>query len=225
MGPADGEGATRGNSGCCFSWRDLPGDADGFANSKEPSPETPPCNETGGCEGASIGEGVANCVGADFGVEVGRGVGVSTAAGVAVGRGVIVALGLGVPVGVGLGVCKGVGVDVDFGVGVGAGVGVDVGRGVALGKRGNDGVGIGVGSDQIVDDGKACSTAGSRGFSVGPGRAGCSVGFGLGLAAARDPGSNHGPACSPFAKTARNVVLPCSRSTGPSNFPRAIFPV
>jgi hypothetical protein len=142
-----------------------------------------------------------------------------------VGRGVIVAVGLGVCVGVGCGVCIGVGVGVCIGVEVGAGIGVEVGRGGDVGNLGNDGVGIGVGSDQMVGDGKACSTAGSGGVSVRAGFAGCSLGVAVGLGATRDPGSNHGPAFSPFAKMACNVVLPCSRITGPSNFPCAILPV
>jgi hypothetical protein len=120
---------------------------------------------------------------------------------VELGRGVVVAakVGSGVAFGVGLGVRAGVGVCV--GEGVGVAFGVDVGNGVSVGD----------------DDIRSCSVCVS-GLED-------SVGAGVGAGLSVDPGSSQLLTFSPLAKVACSLVFPCTRTTGPSNFPRTILPL
>jgi hypothetical protein len=123
--------------------------------------------------------------------------------------------------GVGDGDGRGVGVGVGVGLGLGMGVGVGVGVGLGLGSGIGVGVGLGLcsGADVAVGVGGGDSSNGFSGFSVS------SAGEGVARSPELDPGSDHPPALSPFTKFACNRVSPCRLITGPSNFPRTIFPV
>ena len=156
--------------------------------------------------GCSTGDGVEDRNGVGVGVRVCIAVGVDVAVdvGVPVGVGLGVEIGVGVPVGVGLGVDVGVGVPVSIGLGVeiGVGVPVDVGLGVDVG------VGFGVG-DRLGDDvgsGEDSSINGSSVGSVSGTFGDCSLGAGVGLRPALDPGSDQPPTLSPLTKVVCNRV-------------------
>ena len=129
--------------------------------------------------------------------------------GAVVGRGVEV--GLGVGTGVEVSSTLGPGVIVGIGVGDGVGLGVGEGEGVAFG--------VNVGSGVEVGEGVAGS------FSVCVAGLGDFVGSGVEAVSSANFGSSQSPTFSPFAKVAWSLVVPCMRTTGPSNFPRTILPV
>jgi hypothetical protein len=131
--------------------------------------------------------------------------------GAVVGRGVDV--GLGVETGVEVGSTLGHGVIVGIGVGDGVGLGVGVGEGVAFGVNVGSGVGVGEG------------VAGAGSFSVCVAGLGDFVGSSVEAVSSANFGSSQLPTFSPFAKVAWSLVVPCIRTTGPSNFPRTILPV
>jgi hypothetical protein len=114
-----------------------------------------------------------------------------------------------VELGRGVVVAAEVGSRVAFGVGLGvrAGVGVCVG----------EGVGVAFGVDVGDDDIRSCSVCVS-GLED-------SVGAGVGAGLSVDPGSSQLLTFSPLAKVACSLVFPCTRTTGPSNFPRTILPL
>lgn len=188
------------------------------------------------CPGASIvgPDETAVDVGVGNGSGDQRGVGVGLGLGNLNGVGVEVAVGLDIGIGVGLGDGKVLGANVGIGdangVGVGLGVGKIIGVGVGLGSF-SLAVGIGLGSSKasvglgegegIGDRVSSFSASSISSFGVGDAFARS----GLALAVGVDPGSDQPPAFSPFTKFACNLVFPCSRITGPSNFPRTIFPV
>ena len=103
--------------------------------------------------------------------------------------------------------------------GTGVGVAVGVGDGVGLGVAVACGVGVGVGNEVGDSDGFGKSTAGASVAVL----VGCALGVDEGVPAG--PGATQLLTFSPFAKLACNRVCPCSRMTGPSNFPRTILPL
>ena len=179
-----------------------------------------------GCCGGAVANSRL-CVGAstvgpdklDVGLDLGVGVGLVDDR----LRGVDVGLGLGRIIGVGLGLGS------TNGVGVGLGDGFRVAVGVGLGSS-TVAVGVGDGLGEGVS--ASCFSASSI-SSLGVGDAltragvglGRSVGTALAFAVGIEPGSDQPPVFSPFTNSACNLVFPCCRITGPSNFPRTIFPV
>jgi hypothetical protein len=104
-----------------------------------------------------------------------------------------------------------VGSGVGFGGGLGVRAGVGVGEGVGVG------FGIDVGNAVGDDDIGSCSVcvSGLEDF----------VGAGVEVGLSVDPGSSQLLALSPPANVACSLVFPCTRTTGPSNFPRTILPL
>jgi hypothetical protein len=138
--------------------------------------------------------------------------------------------------GVGLGVVRtvvGRGVDVGLGVEIGVEVGSTLGHGVIAGVGVGDGVGVGLGVGE--GEGVAFGVNVGSGLGVGEGVAGSFlvcvaglgdfVGSGVEAVSSANLGSSQSPTFSPFAKVAWSLVVPCIRTTGPSNFPRTILPV
>jgi hypothetical protein len=115
-------------------------------------------------------------------------------------------------------------VAVGFGVGVAIGVDVAVGVGVGVNARINvdKGVGNGEGVSNGDGDGDSADAVSEVSFGVVTGSS-LVAGVRLGLVVSR--GSNQLLTLFPLTKAACNVVFPCIRMTGPSNFPRTILPV
>ena len=165
------------------------------------------------------------------GRKVGNGDGVRIADSVDVGDedGVGDSLGLSVAAAVGVGVSFGDGesLSVGLGVGFGDGAGEDnaeaFGDNVAVGKAARVGEGNGVGNDHGVDNGGSVIGFSMGGVSVT--LLGTCLGAGLGVWREAEPGSDQPPAFAPLTKLVCNLVWPCSRITGPSNFPWTILPV
>jgi hypothetical protein len=204
LGCGDGEGSLR-----RISLAVLVGEDNGLVNSRPCSvPGLPSCKGKTLLLGCSVGEGGS-----------GGGTCIDVVGTVDVGRGVIVAVGVGP--GVAVGVDRGVGVGLGVSVGDGVALGVDggVGDGVTLDGGVGRGVGIGVG------DGERNSVNGVSAGSASIGFVGSSFAPGVALTANVDPGSSQLLTLSPLTKVACNFVFPCIRMTGPSNFPRTIFPV
>jgi len=147
-----------------------------------------------------------------LGVGIGVGVAVGVGAGVAMGVDVAVGVGVDVAVGVGVDVAVGVGVDVAVGVGVGVNAGINVDKGVGSSEGVSNGDGDGDSADAALEVSFGVVT-GSPFFA------------GLGLGIVVSPGSTQLLTLFPLTKVACNVVFPCIRMTGPSNFPRTILPV
>jgi len=148
-------------------------------------------------------------------------------AGCSTGDGIERRNGVVIGVGVEVDVCLAVGVGLGVDVAVGLGVDVDIGVGDRVGD--DDSVGSGVGVAMGVGDGDGDGEGGAaNGSSVGSVSAALldfSLDAGPGVRLTVDPGSDQSPAFSPFTKVVCNLVWPCSRITGPSNFPWTIRPV